>query len=342
MSGASTVPASNRRVTLARLPRGMPVRADFALVEEPAGTPGAGEVLLRTLYLSMDPYQRSWMAGGNYGAPAAPGATVIGRAVCEVLASRDPRFAAGQFVFGETGWQTHPVVAGDKLQGIDPSEGPISTAVGVLGSPGLTGWVGMTDICQPAAGETVVVSAATGAVGSVAGQVAKLRGARVVGVAGAAEKCRFAVDTLGFDACVSHKSADFAEDLTRACPSGVDAYFDNTGGAVTAAVFTLLRQDARVALCGLVAEYGDEDARGPAMKHVLAAQALVRGFSVRRNLHRMAEYRALAAGWMREGRRAWREDITEGIENAPEAFAGMLLGRNLGKALVRVSADPTR
>jgi len=327
---------------LARLPQGMPQDADFTLLEGPAATPAAGEVLVRNLYLSMDPYQRSWMAGGSYGVTATPGATVIGRAVGEVVASGDARFAAGDFVFGETGWQTLPVVSGDALEKIDTTLGPVSTAVGVLGSPGLTAWVGISDIGQPRAGETVVVSAATGAVGSVAGQIARIRGARVVGVAGDAQKCAFAVEHLGYDACVSHRSAGFAAELALACRSGVNVYFDNTGGAVSAAVFALLRQDARVALCGLVAEYGDAAARGPNMKHVLSNQALVRGFSVRRNLARMPEYRAQAAAWIHSGELKYREDITAGIEHAPAAFRGMLAGRNLGKALVRVGDDPTR
>jgi len=334
--------AVNRRMVIARLPKGMPQDADFALVEAPVALPGAGEILLRTIYLSMDPYQRSWMAGGNYGVPAAPGVIVIGRAVCEVLESADPRFAAGDFVLGETGWQTRPVVAAGRLEKIDTALGPISTAVGVLGAPGLTAWVGMTDIGQPKAGETVVVSAATGAVGSVAGQIARIRGARVVGVAGAPQKCHFAVEVLGYAACANHHSADFAAELARACPDGVDVYFDNTGGAVTAALFRLLRRDARVALCGLVAEYGDPEARGPGMRYVLANQALIKGFSVRHNLHRMQDYRRQAAAWIQSGALKYREDIVHGIENAPAAFRGMLEGRSMGKALVQVGEDPTR
>ncbi len=334
--------AMNRRLVIARLPQGLPQDADFSLLEESAGVPGTGEVLLRTIYLSMDPYQRSWMAGGNYGVPAAAGVTVIGRAVAQVIASADARLAAGDFVVGETGWQSMPVVNAAGLEKIDPALGPISTALGVLGAPGLTAWVGMTDIAQPKAGETVVVSAATGAVGAVAGQIARIRGARVVGVAGEAHKCRFAVEELGYAACVSHSSADFARELARTCPDGVDAYFDNTGGAVTAAVFGHLRQDARIALCGLVAEYGDADARGPNMKHVLAKQALIRGFSVRRNVQRMPEYRLQAAAWIRAGELKYREDITEGIGNAPAAFRGLLTGKSMGKALVRAGGDPTR
>jgi NADPH-dependent curcumin reductase len=334
---------TNRRITLARIPTGLPDPEDFALVAAPATAPADGEVLLRSIYLSMDPYQRSWMAGGaNYGATATLGATVIGRAVSEVVESRDARFATGDFVYGESGWQTYPVVRADALQKIDRSLGPISTAIGVLGSPGLTAWVGMTDIGTPRPGETVVVSAATGAVGSIAGQIAQMRGARVVGVAGAPEKCRYAVETLGYATCVSHRSDDLRGELARACPSGIDVYFDNTGGAVTDAVYRLLRPGARVALCGLVAEYGDASARGPSLRYVLANQALVRGFSVRQNLHRMAEYRREATAWLAAGRLRYREDIAQGIENAPAAFRAMLAGQNLGKQLVQVGVDPTR
>lgn len=332
----------NRIMVLVHLPQGTPQEADFALVEAPAAQPRPGEVLLRTIYLSMDPYQRSWMAGGNYGAPAVPGAMVIGRAVCVVLVSADPRFAPGDFVFGETGWQTLPLVMADRIERIDLALGPISTALSVLGPPGLTAWVGMTDIGQPRAGETVVVSAAAGAVGSVAGQIARISGARVVGVAGAARKCLFAIQELGYDACVNHHDVDFAVQLAHACQDGIDVYFDNTGGAVTAAVFRLLRRDARIALCGLVAEYGDPDARGPNMNCVLANQALIRGFSVRRNLHRMRDYRAQASAWLHANALKYREDIVQGIENAPVAFRGMLEGRSLGKALVQVAEDPTR
>lgn len=334
---------ANRRIRLARLPQGEPQAADFALEEIPAGRPGKGEVLLRSIYLSMDPYQRNWMAGAkSYGVMAEPGAVVIGRAVSEVLESSDPRCKPGDFVYGETGWQTHPVAKADILQPIDPSFGPISTAIGVLGSPGLTAWVGVLDIGQLKAGETVVVSAAAGAVGSVAGQIARLQGARVVGIAGVAEKCRIAVEEFGYAQCVSHRSPTFAEDLGKACPQGVDFYFDNTGGSVTDTVYARLRSGARVALCGLVAEYGDPDARGPNMRCVLSNQALVKGFSVRHNLHRMGEYRAQASAWIREGKLRYREEIVQGIENTPDAFRAILKGSNQGKMLVQVGADPTR
>ena len=336
--------ALNRQIQLVRIPDpGMPLDSDFKLAEIPAGRPAAGEVLLRTIYLSMDPYQRNWMAGIiAYGYRAEPGVPVVGRAVSEVLESQDPNFKKGDFVYGETGWQTQPTVKGSAIQTIDTSLGPISTSVGVLGSPGLTGYVGMVDVGRPRAGETVVVSAAAGAVGSVAGQIAKIRGARVIGIAGSADKCRYAVDELGYDECLSHRSKDLPGDAARACPQGVNVYFDNTGGAVTDAVFPLLQPQSRVALCGLVAEYNTPEARGPNMKYILYNQAMIKAFSVRENLRRMEQYRKEASAWMRAGKLKFREDILQGIENTPAAFRGMLEGKNLGKQLVQVGDDPTR
>lgn len=331
----------NRRVVLARLPGAELREDDFALEQAPPSRPSQREVLLRAIWLSLDPYQRNWMAGADrYGAAAVPGATVIGRTVSEVLESRDGRFAPGDIVLGETGWQTHPTVAGDALRRVDPAHGPLSTALGVLGSPGLTAWVGIVDITAPQAGETVVVSAATGAVGSVAGQLARLRGARVVGIAGTEEKCRLAIEGFGYHACVARRDGAFEDRLREACGDGVDVYFDNTGGPVSVAVYRRLRRDARVALCGLVAEYGQPEARGPDMRHVLANQATVRGFSVRRHLHRMDDYRREAVVRIRDGTLRYHEHVTAGLEHAPKAFSDLLAGRTVGKCLVRVSHDP--
>ncbi|GMU73300.1 MAG: NADP-dependent oxidoreductase [Betaproteobacteria bacterium PRO3] len=333
---------TNRRVALARIPQGEPQPADFALVEDPSSEIGAGEVLLRTIWLSMDPYQRNWMAGArNYGTAARPGATVIGRAVSEVVSSNDRRFAPGDIVCGETGWQTHAVAPADALESVDATLAPISTALGVLGAPGLTAWVGMADLGQPRSGETVVVSAAAGAVGSVAGQLARIFGARVVGVAGDPRKCRHVVEDLGFHACVSHRDSDVGAALARECPGRVDLHFDNTGGPVTDAVYGLLARDARIVLCGLVAEYGAADARGHDLRPLLAAQATLKAFSVRRNLHRMTEWRRRGSEWIREGALVHREDVVRGIERAPEAFLRMLSGQSIGKALVQVAEDPS-
>jgi len=330
----------NRRWQLVRLPAAAIVAADFELVHEPVRPPADGEALLRTIYLSLDPYQRSWMAGAaGYGTPPRPGDTPIGRAISEVVQSRDPRLAAGDVVLGETGWQSRPTARAEGLQRLDPTLGPLSTHVGVLGSPGLTAWVGMTDLCRPRAGETVLVSAAGGAVGSVAGQIAAMQGARVVGVAGAADKCARVVTEFGFAACLSHRDPAFAASLARACPEGIDAYFDNTGGPVTTAAWAHLRHGARVALCGLVAEYGHGDVAGPSLRHLLAKRASVAGFSVRENLHRMPQYRQQAATWIRAGRLRYAEDIAQGIEQAPAAFAALLSGATFGKCLVQVAPE---
>ena len=329
---------TNRRVVLTRIPKGMPCAADFALEEAPAGAPAPGQVLLRTVWLSIDPYQRNWMAGGGrYGAPAAPGMPVIGRAVSEVLNSADSRLHPGDLVFGETGWQTHPVVPAGALERLGPDIDPPSAALGALGPPGLTAWIGIQDILQPRSGETVVVSAALGAVGSIAGQLARLCDARVVGVAGDPRKCGIAVAELGFHACVSRREPDFPAQLARACPEGIDAYFDNTGGGVTAAVYSLLRENARIALCGLVAEYGEAESHGPSLKPLLTKQASLRAFSVRQHLTRMPEYRARAIEWLRSGALSRLEHVVDGIEKAPRAFIDMLSGVTVGKTLVRVS-----
>lgn len=333
--------ASNRRFVLARLPDGLPRDDDFALVDEPAAPLADGEVRLLTRYLSVDPYQRNWMAGGgNYGVPAAAGATVIGRAIGEVVESRASGWTRGEFAVAASGWQTAPVVAASALERIDRALGPLPAWLSVLGSTGLTAWVGMTDIGRPGPGETVVVSAAGGAVGSVAGQIARIAGARVVGVAGAADKCARVVADYRFDACVSHADPDLAGALARACPRGVDVYFDNTGGRVTDAVLGHLARGARIALCGLVAEYGASAVPGHDWRPLLAQQALVQGFSVRRNLHRSGEYRALAAGWIRSGELRHVEHVIDGFERTPALFRDLLEGRTFGKALVRVAADP--
>lgn len=331
----------NRRWRLVRVPGPVLAVSDFELVDEPARSPAAGEVRLRAIYLSLDPYQRHWLGGApGYAAPPYPGATPIGRAISEVIESRDPRLAAGDVVLGETGWQSQPTVAAERLARLDPTLGPLSTHVGVLGSPGLTAWVGMLDVCRPRTGEIVLVSAAGGAVGSVAGQIAALHGARVIGVAGDAAKCERIVREFSFAACLSHRAPDFAAQLARVCPDGIDAYFDNTGGPVTAAAWAQLRHGARVALCGLVAEYGQGDVAGPSLKHLLAHRASVTGFSVREHLPRMAEYRKQASAWIRGGRLRYAEHIVQGIEQTPQAFLALLSGATFGKCLVQVGAEP--
>ena len=338
----------NRRITLAARPTGAPKVSDFATVDDPAPAPGDGEMLLRTLYLSLDPYMRGRMNDvKSYVPPVRIGQTMEGGAVSVVEESRHPEFSAGDVVFGYTGWQQHAISNGKGLRALDPSIAPISTALGILGMPGLTGYVGLLDLGQPKESETVVVSAATGAVGSLVGQIAKLKGCRVVGVAGAEEKCRYAVDTLGLDACVSHRDADLAGALKDQCPDGVDVYFENVGGKVFDAVIGLMNVHGRIPVCGGIAHYNDTGAPpGPdrlagAMRIILTRRLTVRGFIIFDHHHRIPDFTRDISGWLREARIVYREDVVEGIDNAVGAFLGLLRGENFGKLVVKVSDDPT-
>jgi len=276
----------NVKVVLKQRPVGEPRPTDFAVVREPVPKPGDAEVLSRTIYLSLDPYMRgrisgeSWRVARAYAAPVDIGQVIVGGTVGEVVESNDPAWKRGDLVLGSGGWQSYVVSKGSGLRTLDPAAAPISTALGVLGMPGLTAYVGLLDIGQPKAGETVVVSAASGAVGAVVGQLAKIRGCRAVGVAGAEEKCRYVVEALGFDACVSHRDADLAGALRRACPNGIDVYFENVGGAVLDAVLGLVNRDARIPLCGLIAEYNaTEPGRGPGWRALLTSRVTVRASS---------------------------------------------------------------
>jgi NADPH-dependent curcumin reductase len=255
-----------------------------------------------------------------------------------VLESRHPGLAAGDRVLGYDGWQSHAVAKGGGLRKLDPKQAPISTALGVLGMPGMTAYVGLLDFGQPKPGETVVVSAASGAVGSAVGQIAKIKGARAVGIAGAPDKCEYVVRELGFDACVNYKTGDLAAELKAACPGGIDVYFENVGGDVLRAVTTLLNQNARIPLCGLISEYNATDVTpGPNLRPFLFNRVLLKGFIVSDHLGRMGDFVKDCGGWLREGRLKHREDIVAGLETAPEAFIGLLQGKNFGKLLVRVA-----
>ena len=246
-------------------------------------------------------------------------------------------------MLGYDGWQSHAVAKGGGLRKLDPKQAPISTALGVLGMPGMTAYVGLLDIGQPKPGETVVVSAASGAVGSAVGQIARIKGARAVGIAGSRDKCDYVVRELGFDHCVNYKTGDLAAALRAACPSGVDVYFDNVGGDVLRAVTTLLNQNARIPLCGLISEYNaTESTPGPNLRPLLVNRVLLKGFIVSDHLSRLGEFLKDCGGWVREGRLKHREDVVGGLEKAPEAFIGLLQGKNFGKLLVRVGEDPTK
>ncbi len=334
----------NRQVLLKRRPNGIPVTADFTVADSPMPDPGEGEALVRGIYLSLDPYMRGRIsAARSYAKPVEIGAVMEGRVVGQVVGSRDPAFREGDFVFGGYGWQLYSAVPGKGLLKLDPGEAPLSTALGVLGMPGLTAYVGLSEIGKPQPGETVVVSAASGAVGEVAGQLAKRAGAFVVGIAGGADKCRFVESELGFDAAIDHRSADLGEALDRACPNGIDVYFENVGGAVQQAVFPRLNDFARMIMCGMVAEYNDTEPRpGPNLMATVRKRLKIQGFIVGDQWQRWDEYRAMAAPLVRTGLLKYREDIVDGLDHAAEAFIGLLQGRNFGKLLIRLGPDPTR
>lgn len=343
----------NPHWVLARTPpEGWPVDADFAWRETPAPSPGPSQMLTRTIYLSLDPYQ--W--GRRRRGVEAPGEVCHGRTVSQVIESRLAGYQPGDFIFNTNGWQTYGLTGeGISTFGymfprkLDPSLAPISSAVGVIGMLGLTAYAGLYVQCAPKAGETVVISAASGGVGQVAGQLAKLRGCRVVGVAGRAEKCAYVKDVLGFDACVSHLDPDFAERLRAACPDGVDVYFENVGGRVFEAVLDLFNTGARITLCGLASQYGamGEDiiqawkntGEKTFSKRNMQVHPLFVGDYVASH---QETFLAEMAGWLRDGLIRYREDIHEGLKSAPQAFQAMLAGGTFGKTLVQVSEDQTR
>jgi hypothetical protein len=335
----------NQRIVLARRPQGVPSLDDFRLETASLRPPESGEVSLETLYLSLDPYMRGRMSEGpSYAPPVALGDVMEGGTVSRVLESKDPAFQPGDLVLGHTGWQNHATVPGKTLTRLDPGMTQPSLALGVLGMPGFTAYMGLLDIGQPKAGETVVVAAATGAVGSVVGQIARLRGCRVVGIAGGPDKCRFAVEALGFDVCLDHQDPALADQLALACPQGIDVYFENVGGAVFEAVLPLLNTGARVPVCGLISQYNaTELPQGPdrtplLMRTLLTKRIRMQGFIIWQDYgHRVGEFQKAMQAWLREGAIKVREDVVEGLENAPTAFLGLLQGKNFGKLLIRVA-----
>src|SRR2546430_5902040 len=274
---------SAKRVVLVSRPVGEPKASDFRLEEYAAPTPGEGQVLLRTIWLSLDPYMRGRMSDGpSYAAPVPIGGVMEGGTVSEVIASNNPGFAKGDIVLSRAGWQTHALSDGKDLRKIDAKLGPISTAVGVLGMPGMTAYTGLLDIGKPQPGETVVVAAASGAVGSAVGQIARIKGARAVGIAGGKDKCDYVEKELGFDECVDHRDPNLASRLKEACPQGIDVYFENVGGAVFEAVYPLLNAFARIPVCGLIAQYNETEASVPKwasslMRNVLTKRLTIRG-----------------------------------------------------------------
>jgi NADPH-dependent curcumin reductase CurA len=339
----------NRQILLDSRPRGEPTPQNFKLVETEVPEPGPGQMLLRTIYLSLDPYMRGRMnAGPSYAKPVEVGEVMEGRAACEVIKSNVPLFTVNDIVLAGTGWQEYSISDGNGVQKIDPALGPISYALGVLGMPGLTAYTGLINIGKPQPGETLVVAAASGAVGSVVGQIAKIKGCRVIGIAGGERKCRYVKDELGFDACLDHRHPDLAERLKAACPNGIDIYFENVGGAVFEAMLPLLNNFARIPVCGLIAHYNaTELPAGPnlvplVMQNILVKRLTFRGFIVWDFAAQYPDFLRDMSGWLREGCIKYREDITDGLENAPRELIGLLRGENFGKKIIRVSADPTQ
>ena len=334
----------NRRIVLASRPAALVGPEHFRLEEQPVPVPAAGQVLLRTLCLSLDPYMRGRMSDAPSYAPSVQlGEVMTGGAVSRVQASQHPDFRPGDLVMGYTGWQDYALSDGSGLTRLDADMPHPSLALGVLGMPGFTAFMGLLDVGQPRPGETVVVAAASGAVGSVVGQIARLKGCRVVGIAGGADKCRFVVDELGFDACLDRRSDDLPAQLAAACPKGIDVYFENVGGAVFDAVVPLLNTHARVPVCGLMSLYGGAPSaaavdRLPALIRALLVKRIrMQGFIIFDYEGRQNEFLGPMRAWLAEGKVKFREDVVDGLENAPQAFMGLLKGENFGKLVVKVA-----
>ena len=341
----------NLQVLLAARPKGAPQDGDFRLAEAPVPEPGPGEMLLRTIYLSLDPYMRLRMNETSHLPPFEIGKPLLGATASVVVKSNLPDYRAGDFVAALTGWTTYALSNGKGLFGrplakLDPARGPLSAQIWILGSPGLTAYKGLLAVAQPKEGETVVVSGAAGAVGSLVGQIARMKGCRVVGIAGGPQKCGYVTGTLGFDAAVDYKAGDLRAALTAACPKGIDIYYENVGGAVFEAVLPLLNNFARVPVCGNVAEYNAVERRiGPdrvpdLMLAILGHRLTLRGFVVSDFMNDMQDFVRDMGAWLAAGKIRYREDIADGLENAPRAFQRMLRADNFGKPIVRVSPDP--
>jgi len=328
----------NLQVVLASRPQGPVTEKNFRLVESAIASPGPGEVLVRNLYLSLDPYMRMRMNDGkSYAPPVQLGEVMVGGTIGEVIESKDPRFKKGEIVGGRSGWQLYASADAGTLRKVDTRGAPLSTALGVVGMPGVTAWFGLLRIGEPKPGETVVVSAASGAVGSVVGQIARLKGCRTVGIAGGPVKCAYVVNELGFDACVDYKSGSFESQLREATPDGIDVYFENVGGAVLDAVLPLLNAFARVPFCGYISEYDETASHGVRhLRSLLVNRVRLQGFIISEHLDIWDAALADLSGWLIAGKLRYRETVAHGLESAPAAFIGMLKGLNLGKQLVKL------
>ena len=333
--------SQNRRILLASRPVGWPEPAHFRLVTEAIPEPGPKEVLVRALWLSVDPYMRGRMsAAKSYARPVEVGEVMTGGMVGQVVKSNHPGFTAGEIVEGSLGWQDYAVAEAALIRKIDPKLAPIQTALGVLGMPGMTAYFALLEVCRPKAGDTVVDSGAAGAVGQIAGQIARINGCRVVGIAGGDDKLAYIQRELGFDAIINYKTSnDLTAAVRAACPNGVDVYFDNVGGPVTDAVFNNLAFKARIVICGQISQYNlDKPDLGPRnLRYMLVNRARMEGFLVWDWRDRYPEAIKRIAGWLKDGRIKYSEHVTEGLEKTPDAFIAMLKGANLGKALVKVA-----
>ena len=338
---------SNRRLVLSERPKGAPTVDTLRLETGPAPTAGPGQMLLRTEYLSLDPYMRGRMSDApSYAAPVAIGDVMVGGTVAQVVTSHLDGFAAGDFVLSFSGWQDYALSDGKGVTNLGQSPAHPSWALGIMGMPGFTAWAGLTRIGAPKKGETICVAAATGPVGATVGQIGKILGCHVVGVAGGPEKCAYAVDELGFDACIDHKAADLARSLANASPKGIDVYFENVGGKVLDAVIPLLNTNARVPVCGLVSQYNatglpdGPDRMNWLMGQILSKRLTVRGFIIFDDFgHLYPDFAKEMGAWVQSGKIKYREDIIDGLEHAPEAFIGLLKGENFGKRVIRVGPN---
>lgn len=337
----------NHRIVLSARPAGAPTPSDFRIEQRPVPSMAAQQVLLRTIYLSLDPYMRGRMSDApSYAAPTAIDDVMGGATVSRVVESQHAQFMPGDLVLGFTGWQEYAAVDVTGLTKLNANMQHPSLTLGVLGMPGFTAYMGLLDIGQPKPKEVVVVAAASGAVGSVVGQIAKLKGCRVIGIAGGNEKCRYVVDELGFDACIDHHGADFPQRLAAACTHGIDVYFENVGGAVFDAVLPLLNERARVPVCGLISSYNQStapegpDGTGKLVRMLLVKRIKMQGFIIWADYEsRFGEFFSQMTDWVRDGRVKFREDIVDGLKNAPQAFIGLLEGKNFGKLIVRVTNE---
>ncbi|WP_270182673.1 NADP-dependent oxidoreductase [Alkalihalobacillus sp. CinArs1] len=334
--------ATQKQIQLAKRPEGMPSDEHFNFVETEVPSPNTGEVLLKTLYLTVDPYMRGRMTDAkSYVAPFQLDEPIDGGVIAEVIETQSEKFNKGDIVIGHLGWQEYSVAAEDNLRKIDPEAAPVSTHLGVLGMPGLTAYFGLLDIGQPKEGETVVVSGAAGAVGSVVGQIAKIKGCRVVGIAGSDEKVQYLTNTLGFDEGINYKTSNVYEALKSACPDGIDVYYENVGGEIGDAAFSLLNKFARIPVCGAISSYNKtEKDLGPRVQtKLIKSSALMQGFVVNDFAKRFQEGAEALGKWVKEGQLTYEETIVEGFERIPEAFIGLFEGKNLGKQIVKV-AEP--